>query len=308
MDVLSSVLTHLELRTTRYFRVQVGGAWGVQIPPQQGVIRFHVVLSGACTLTLGDETKALGPGDLAFVPRGLAHGLSDAPRRRMTSLGTVLRRSPVGPTGILSLHPEPSTELLCGHMTLRSQHHPLLVAMPDHVVVQSAEASWLPALVAGLWRELREELEGSAALIDRLVEVVLIQALRELVRTRADVPFARALGDPAIARCLQAFHADPAADFSIAELARLAALSRTTFCERFRETVGLSPADYMTRWRLDLAARYLAQDARLSVDEVAARVGYQSQAAFSRAFARHHGMPPSRLRSGTPAQAHIWKQ
>ena len=94
----------------------------------------------------------------------------------------------------------------------------------------------------------------------------IIQALRELVRTRADVPFARALGDPAIARCLQAFHADPAADFSIAELARLAALSRTTFCERFRETVGLSPADYMTRWRLDLAARYLAQDARLSVD------------------------------------------
>jgi AraC-like DNA-binding protein len=198
--------------------------------------------------------------------------------------------------------PPARTQILCAsYRHDRAVSTPVFGLLPDvmHVPAGSLSAS-LTDTIRLIAAELSSPDLASSTVLNRLVDVVLIQLLRGWLRTADHSPalpvsWLRGLSDPTIAAALGAMHADPARAWTVQSLAREIAVSRATLGRRFTLLVGESPAAYLTRWRMDLAARRL-RDTDEPVDAVARSVGYRSAFAFSRAFTRQRAMPPSQYR------------
>lgn len=307
VDVLGEVLTTLELSSQVYFRAELSRPFAIAVPEQRDVIRFHVAAESPCSIGLpGQEPVTLAPGDLALVPHGAPHVLADDPERPARPLPAVLDESGFDGVGPLVFGGGGArTVLVCGHFAFADPFlHPLLATMPPLLHLRAAEDGsyeWVEHVVRRIEREARSRALGSLEVVRRLSEILLIEVLRAHAG-RGDVGALAALADPQLGRALQAIHAEPAADWSLDALARIAGQSRTLFVERFRERLGTSPMRYLARWRLLQARRLLARS-ELSVAEVAQRVGYTSESAFHRAFREHFGAPPGRLRRARPAAA-----
>jgi AraC-like DNA-binding protein len=176
--------------------------------------------------------------------------------------------------------------------------------MPDVLHLRGgdrAQDDMLRAMVTAMEAEARSPRPGGATLMTRLADVLVIQALRWWVEHCTDEcpGWLRALRDPQIGRALAAIHRRPADSWTVASLAKAVQMSRSIFSERFTELVGTPPMQYLTRWRMHLAERWLRED-RLAITEVARRLGYESVPSFSRAFKRHTGVPPGAAkRDGT---------
>jgi AraC-like DNA-binding protein len=303
-DALSEILQDLRLSGVSYGRCELRRPWGIAFPPQ-GPARFHFVATGGCWL----HSPEIGPtslhaGDVALLPRGTGHALGDPARVRakpidefpLEEIGrNVYRLAGGGGEGARAL-------LFCGSVNFDEPAvHPLLQLMPPALIVRGAATGdpMLPALLETMADEIVAQRVGAATVLTRLAEAVIARVVRAWVEARTEDAngWLAAIRDPKIGRALAAIHRRPGHPWSVEALADVANVSRSVFSERFASVVGVPVARYLARWRMHLASEWLRSD-RIRVAQVAARLGYESEASFSRAFKRWMGVPPSALRGG----------
>jgi len=297
MDPLSDVLALLKPRSHMAGGFDVGGAWSIRFGPYEGV-KCYAVLAGACWLEIegGDAPTRLKTGDHFILPRGLPFRLAsdlDAPPTEAKSIFT----SPSN--GVLRLLNGGGDCMIAGgHFALDGNHASLLLGVLPPVVHIRLEAdkAKLRWCLDQMRHELRELRPGGSLIVQQLATMMLVQTLRlHLADGSKDaVGWMFALADKRLGAAIGAIHADPARRWTLQTMAERAGMSRSTFALRFKEKVGKSPMEYVTQWRMRLAADRLA-NARDSVSVVALSLGYQSESAFSVAFKRTMGRSPRQL-------------
>ncbi|NJS13471.1 MAG: AraC family transcriptional regulator [Sphingopyxis sp.] len=305
MDLLSDILDSLALQGQFYFRTCFNSPWAVGVPNYASAIRFHYAVQGECFVRCGDgEAVHLRQGDLVLIPAGAPHAISDTPEARPVALETVLRDSGYVGSGTLIVGQgceRAATQLMCGHFTFaEGSNHPLLRSLPPliHLSAGMRSASfWLDEALRLMARQMADENPGSLAVVRRMSEIIFIETIRACSSQSAQLNgLMEALADPKISRAIQAMHRDVATHWTVDTLASEAAMSRSRFAARFQELVGCGPLTYLAEWRLQKACSYL-REGRLSVQEVAGRIGYQSPAAFTRAFTNMFGETPTGFRN-----------
>lgn len=324
-DTLSDVLRTVRLRGAAFYAVSVAGDWAVEAPPAVEVadtvlpgaghvMEYHVLLDGAAWAALpGQAPVRLAPGDVVVFPQGDPHILCSAPGvpplrfspdwvRATEAVPKPMAIAIDGATfawGAGARRTAQASDIVCGFLGCdHGPFNPLLEALPRMLhVAADGDGLWLRHLMRQAVQACRSDAPGGGALVERISETMFIDAVgRHAGRLPAQATgWLAALRDRQVGKALALVHADPQHPWSIAELAGAAALSRSAFCERFTRLVGLAPARYVARWRIEVAATLLRQSSA-TVAAIAFDVGYESEAAFTRAFSRMVGVPPSRWR------------
>ncbi|MGE0442589.1 MAG: cupin domain-containing protein [Gemmatimonadales bacterium] len=308
MDLLSDILATLRLQGTLYFHTDFRPPWGLRVPQYRRVARFHLAVRGECWV----RVEGAGPpfrleaGDLALITRGAEHVLADTPDTPCRTVDQVVRESGFTGKGALVVGAPDAgspTRLVCGHFAFDEEfRHPFLDQLPPAIVIRADDYADNPSLDDAFQlvaREVRAGRPGGNAVVTRLSEILFVQAVRHwFERAAADTGVVAAMNDPGLGKALGAMHAEPAAAWTLELLGRTAAMGRTAFAARFREIVGMTPMEYLTTWRIQLGKRLLGET-RLSLDQIAARVGYESSASFSRVFTREAGERPGAYRRRT---------
>lgn len=309
-NVLSEVVSTLHLAADVYFLADFCGPFAVEVPSERRRVRFHLVRQGRCWVRVAGHTPApLGEGDLAIIPNGRAQVLSTDPQGAAVALGDILRAGPPVDGVLRHGAGDRRTRLLCGFCRFdEAIDHPVLTALPDLLVVAERDLGaepWAAATLRLLALEADLNAQGTTAILGRLMEIVLIQAVRRLAgRTGdggGDGGFMAALADRHLAQALGAIHASPQTDWTVGTLAALAGMSRARFAGRFTAIVGVPPAAYLTTWRL-IKARSLLATTPLDMAEVAARCGYASVPSFTRRFKAAFGTGPGAYRRASRPQ------
>lgn len=292
-DVLSNVLATFGFRSEVFSSPSVCGPWQINTT---GLHRasFHLVSRGACWLHMRNQApRALRGGDLVVFPNDAWHVLSAEPVLE----GDATRVDP-------DAH-GPLTALVCGRFEFTyGDDNPILSLLPDCILVESdAGGARLGALVDLLIAEALSDQPGRQAVLDKLSDALFVLVLRHhLMQQHSTTGWLAAVADPAIGPALAAMHQEPQRPWQLADLAQRAGLSRTTFSARFSALLGEPPMTYLTAWRMKLAQRLLASRSA-SVDLVAEQLGYDTPAAFRRAFKRVTGKTPGEVRRGETGQA-----
>lgn len=289
IDPLTQVVGLLKPSMSLSKVVVAGGAWDVR-RSIEGSPFYCAVLEGSCRLSIaGREPIALERSDFVLVPEAYDVTLSslEPPPEGVMSLR--VETSP-GVFHIGSTDDEPSVRMLVGHCSFGSHDAGLLVSLLPHVV-HHRQNERLSTLVKLVDDESHGDLPGREMITSRLLEVMLIEALRSVWEVAPPPGLLRGLADEWIAIALRQMHENPTRAWSVAALAREAGLSRSTFFERFRREVGVAPMEYLLGWRIALAKDLLRRE-RVGISQVAERVGYGSASTFSVAFTRQVGMPP----------------
>ena len=285
MEVLSEILRTMRVRGSVYFCDQLEAPWSKRYE-DAAAASFHQVRRGDCWLSVGDRVEHLGPGDLLFVGPGIPHTLASHPPDAPGDGGA-------------------GTVLLCGYCDLgRDVATPLAKVFPEVAVLRDAELRerpWLHLTLQQLGTEYLSRQPGTELVVNRLTEIVLVELIRMSFGRDEQAPFVRALDDPQIARALERLHAAPQRGWTIEGLAAQVGLSRAALARRFRELVGQPVFEYLTGLRIQ-RARELLVESKLPVYEVATRVGYESELAFTRTFRRHAGVTPLRYRKRADAR------
>jgi AraC-like DNA-binding protein len=297
-DLLAAVLERTGLRGQVYCRTQARAPWGLSFKQQAGAV-FHTVSAGTCWLTHGGERVQLAAGDLVLFARGAQHALSDAPRSPKLDLEAWLTRIRRGGRQALGSDRGAVTEILCGvyDFELSARAHPVLDLLPPLLHLRpSAERPDIAGTLGSLHGEYARGPLGSALVISRLLDVLFVQIVRAWVEGAPEqAGWIGALTEPVLARALAAMHRELERDWTVDELARVSGTSRATLARRFGEQVGEAPLAYLTRMRLEEAARRLVSGQE-GLASIAQHVGYSSEFAFNRAFRRLYGEPPGRYR------------
>lgn len=291
-DPLSDVIQLLRPRAVFSKGISGAGRWGVRYS-DFGQPSFCAVLEGSCVLSVdGQKTITLEAGDFVLLPttpgftlRGFEPVTPSItnPKVAATASGEVRHGLRGG---------RPDVRLLGGWFVFDSPDSTLLVSLlPTLVHVRDAER--LPRLVQLVGEESAEQRPGRDLVLTRLVEVLLIEALRWIGKQDTPPGLLRGLADARIARAIRQLHGDPARAWTMDQLAKKAGLSRSAFFAHFTRIVGLPPMEYLLAWRMAVA-KDLLQRHDLPLTEVAERVGYSSPSTFSTAFSRHVGQPPGR--------------
>ena len=284
--------------------------WGVTIDPVPGAA-FHAVVAGGCWLRIpGRAPQHLMPGDVVLLPTNTPHELVSSLDARTDSLARFETDIPRTPEGDMVIQgPGAGTRLLCAAYDYDHEvAHPLMSQLPPILHVPAGmpgDDGGVAATLRLLALELGGRPHGSRAAVGRLIDVLLIHVMRAWLRLQDDNAtdgWLLALRDPVVARAMNAIHQRPAEPWTIESLAREVSVSRATLARRFAHLVGETPPEYLTRWRMDLAAQRL-RDTDDTVAAIAAAVGYRSEYSFSRAFTRHRGLAPGRYRRHTRARA-----
>jgi AraC-like DNA-binding protein len=296
-DPLGGVLGDLRMRGTFYCRAEGTAPWGVEMPALDGCMSFHVVTEGSCLLEVDGEVLELAAGDLALVPHGRGHLLRSGPGAPVAGRADLLPQDYLGEHySVLRLDGGGApARLVCGVLQPeRPGAAHLLDLLPPVLLIEAGNAArggWMSVLLGIITDEVRHDRPGAEAVVTRLADVVVIQAIRGWLETGGTGPgWLRALRDPQVGRAVALVHRDPGAPWTLDRLARETRMSRSAFAARFTELAGEPALRYVTRWRMHLATVELARGAR--VGEVAGRLGYESEAAFSRAYRRVTGIPP----------------
>ena len=293
VDPLAEVVSLLQPRTPFSKLVVASAPWAVRRSELARPFYF-AVLEGACQLTVEGQTLVLNAGDFALIPAARAFATSSLdrdPPREGEAVDTPIAPMPGGarvgdPAGSVDVR------MLVGHCVFGSADAALLVPLlPRWLHVRGDPR--LATLMQLVGDESRADRPAREIVMARLLEVLLIEALRSAAGTAASPGLVRGLGDARLAVALRAMHAQPAQAWTIAALARETAMSRSAFFERFSQAVGMAPMAYLLAWRMALARQLLGQR-ELAIADVAERVGYSSVSTFGVAFTRHVGMPPGR--------------
>lgn len=278
MEVLSDILRSMRVAGSVYFCDRLLAPWTRTFHDATRAT-FHLVRKGECFLTSGDYEAHLFAGDFVFIEPDHPHALSDAASDG--SLGT------------------PQTVLLCGYCRLDAPAgHPLLEALRSLTIVRAEELerqTWLKSTLEQLSAEYLAETPGSEVVVDRLTEVLLVELIRIHFGRSETAGFIRALYDKPIAKTLALMHSHPEENWTLEGLASEAAMSRSAYAARFKELVGQTMFEYLTAVRMQ-RAQALLRESGLGLAQIAARVGYTSRLAFSKAFKRLTGTTPSRYR------------
>jgi AraC-like DNA-binding protein len=332
MDILSEVLHVVRLSGVVHFRGEFTQPWAfTSSPPEMLAARlklatesmtpFHVFIAGDCWISSGKlPALRLETGDVIVLPRGDQHVMA-------SDLG-------IAPVPIKNIYPRPSVNqvaavkyggggkaarFICGFLHSDQRFAPLLDSLPTFICirlrngtvsvetvseegqrtqpVQPHEAEWWQATLRYFISEASMPGQGNRAVLARLSELLFMEVIRWQLRDAAGARrgWLAGLNDPQVGRALSLLHAEPARPWTVEELAQRAAISRAALAKRFVDLVGESPMQYLAEWRMHLA-RHLLRESTLGIGEVAGRVGYESEAAFNRAFRRLVGAPPATWR------------
>lgn len=290
-DPLSEIVALLQPAAGFAKISSAAGTWQVR-RVQDGRPFYGVFLEGCCRLALeGAEPVVLEAGDFLLIPAGKPFSVSSLqpPEHDHDSVPVML---PGGEHRLGRADGPPDVRMLVGYCTFGSPDAALLVSLLPQLVLVRGEPR-LSTLVRLVIEESRAQRPAREVILSRLLEVLLIEALRSSTGTAASPGLLRGLADARLAVAIRRMHESPTHAWTVAQLAREAALSRSAFFERFSRAVGMPPMEYLLAWRMALAKRLL-QQRELGVAEVAERVGYSSASTFSVAFARHVGAPPTR--------------
>ncbi|MGO4852309.1 AraC family transcriptional regulator [Phaeovulum sp. W22_SRMD_FR3] len=294
-DALSSVVTLLNPAVSISKMVEAGGPW--QVERRDMASPFYCALvEGCCQLQItGRDPVTLKAGDFVLIPHAQGFTMSSAvpppPHVPRLPLETGPGRFRLGPSGA-----PVDIRALVGHCRFDTPARGLLVSLLPEMIHVSGQDR-LSALVPVIHEETREARPGREMVLQRLLEVLLIEALRSGPAAALPPGLLRGLADPQLASALQRIHAGAGNALSVTALAKAAGMSRSGFFERFRKQVGRAPMEYVTDWRMALAKTLLRQGG-LTNTEIALRVGYGSASAFGMAFARHAGLSPGAFASG----------
>lgn len=299
IDPLSDIIALLRPRAVFTKGISGAGRWGVRYS-NFGHPSFCVAIEGACRLAVdGQAVLTLEAGDFVLLPTTPGFVLSGFepvtpvlidPHVAAQASGEVRHGRQDGP---------PSVRLLGGYFVFDSEDSGLLISLlPQQIHVRGVER--LSVLVRLLIEEAAERRPGRDLVLSRLVEILLVESLRLTRPANAPPGLLRGLDDTRLAEAIRQIHADPARPWTMAELARQAALSRSAFFDRFSRSVGVPPMEYLLAWRMALAKDML-RHGEIDIAEIAERVGYASASTFSTAFSRHVGQPPGRFSKGAAA-------
>ncbi|MBB3594925.1 AraC-like DNA-binding protein [Rhizobium sp. BK529] len=295
IDPLAEIVTLLQPAARFSKLVECAGTWRIQ-REATGEPFYCAVLEGACRVTFGDDPPfILQAGDFVLVPamRDLVNESLDASADLPDTIpaqladGRFRAGRAEGPADL---------RMRIGHCSFGAPDAALLVPLLPEVVIVRGEPR-LATLMQLVGEETRGRRPARELVLERLLEVLLIEALRSGTDTTDAPGLSRGLADERLAAALYALHARPAHPWTVADLAAEAALSRSAFFVRFNRVIGVAPMEYLLAWRMALAKQLLRRR-ELSMDAVAERVGYGSASSFSVAFARYAGMPPARYARG----------
>jgi AraC-like DNA-binding protein len=307
-DALTDVLSSVRLRSTVFCRAELDAPWGVHTKGLDGGI-FHAVVRGRCVAQLDDggEPVELGAGDVILLPHGDPHTMRDRPGTHARPIRDLVSEPAEGGVGEIRLvGGGETTSLVCGRFDFeRGAPHPLLSLLPRAIHLRTSDAdlaTWLGPTVQLVAAELERREPGASAVITRLADLLVVHAIRACVRReQAGTGWLAALRDPQVGRALDLVHGRARDPWTVDSLATKVGMSRSVFFDRWTRLVGEPPAQYLARWRMHLAARLLREESGASVAEIADRVGYGSEAAFSKAFKRLVGAAPSDYRRAARA-------
>jgi len=338
MDVLSDVLRVVRLSGAVFFTADFSSPWAIEsplpdmlasavMPEAECVVLFHILVDGECEVICQSHSSiTMQSGDVIVFPRGNQHTMRSHAAAATAPLSTIF--SP-------GKHDEPpqlsyggggrTSRFVCGYLNCDQRFSPLVEALPTMLVVRSHDeyssieaidaAGCRPTVVppgSGTWlgttlkftiNEARLARPGNAAMLGRLTELMFVEILREYMQ-RLPVNhggWLAGVNDPIVGKALRLMHAEPARNWTVEELAREVAVSRSVLAQRFTELVGDAPIRYLASWRMQLAKQMMREGTR--IQDVATRVGYDSEAAFNRAFKRATGCPPATWRKGTASDA-----
>lgn len=306
-DLVSELLLGMRLSGIRYRRIQVEPPFGIGFGTVDGWAQFHFIARGPVYLrSPGGMLHALDTGDALLLPRGGPHGLlsePDLPSQDIATFETATLCKAVSSIRACPQDSCPTRQALifsgCLEFDLGSMH-PLVALMPEVMLVSTLlerHPEIMPMLEA-MEREAHTERAGYAGILARLADVVSAFIVRGWVECGCGdaTGWVEALRDPRLGRVIAAIHRDPGRHWTVAELASEMGSSRSVFAERFLAVTGLTPHRYVTELRMHLAAQWIGRD-RMPLETVAQRLGYGSQAAFSRAFKRITGQSPGAVRA-----------
>jgi AraC-like DNA-binding protein len=271
-------------------------------PPVQ-IISYHVVIEGRLLVGMGDglDPMEVNAGEIVLLPRNDGHTLGSAPGLPAINAHEVIQPQGRGRLAkIVHGGGGESTRLVCGFLGGEDARNPLISSLPPLLKIDVREAAsreWIEASVRFAARSLAEGRFGSSDVISRLSESLLVEAVRGYADSLSEeeAGWLRGARDPHVGQALALLHGEPEKPWTADTISRRVGLSRTVFNERFARLVGRSPIRYLTHWRLQLARARL-RDGQGSIAQIAHAVGYESEEAFNRAFAREFGEPPARWR------------
>ncbi|HEX3847038.1 MAG TPA: AraC family transcriptional regulator [Steroidobacteraceae bacterium] len=303
MDPLEDVMTTMRVASSLYICMQLRAPYGVRFDTRAEA-RLVVITRGSCWLTADDlpQPVSLAAGDCLIVKAETQFALQDELGRRLVSCDKVLSKI----TGLTVQHGGDGvlTEMLSGALSFdAAAAEPLMAVMPRlvHVRLDEARAHLLQTTLQLIGLETAEDGLGARLVIGRLHDVLFVQAVRAWCATDQQAGgWLAGLKDDRLAVSIRAMHGDLARGWTVETLAREAGLSRSTFAATFKAVTGDTPLDYLTRWRM-YRAKVLLRGSELSLIEIAERVGYETDAALSRAFRRFEGVAPGKWRrNGRP--------
>lgn len=308
-DALTEMLRGLRLDGVEYGRCKPCAPWATAFPAGESA-RFHFLAAGSAFLqTPGGGWTELKAGDAVLLPHGDAHVLASEPGLSAKPFASLPRKTLCD--GIVDVEcstARGSNLLFFAIMRFNvDKHHPLLQMMPDVMQTRDLAASepTIPPLLDAMMREVEMNRVGSGGMLARLADVLTATLIRTWVECGGaqSSGWIAAVNNPDIGRVLAAIHMDPSQDWSVDLLAKLMGASRSGFAQRFADAVGETPARYVVRTRMQQAHQWLREGQRVA--SVAEKLGYDSEASFSRAFKRIMGAPPSQFRKRDSAVAFV---
>jgi AraC-like DNA-binding protein len=333
MDVLSDVLRVVRLSGAVFFTADFSSPWGLEspdpvaltpalMPEAECLVLFHILVDGECEVVCaGLPVTRMESGDVVVLPRGDWHTMRSGGATTTTPLTSIFTPGQHDEPPRLSYGGGgPSSRFVCGYLNYDQRFAPLVDALPTLLAVRARDeyatidavdaagsramavpvgsSTWLGTTLKFTINEARAARPGNAAMLGRLTELMFVEIIREYMHR---LPTGRGgwlagLNDAAVGKALRLMHTNPVRDWTVDDLAREAAVSRSVLAQRFTQLVGETPMRYLANWRMQLAKQLMREGTR--IQEVATRVGYESEAAFNRAFKRTTGCPPAAWRKG----------
>ena len=294
----------LRTSTHLYGRLEFSAPFGFKFPGDKGIC--IIVARGSCFLGVDKEPLVpLVGGDFVLLPAPKVYSLRSNPKSPLRSVEQIISPEEFHRSRLISFDggKGPSTSVIAGCFTFDSPDSELLVKhLPSIIHLQASgkhSTPWFQSTLNFIASETSQNLPGGTAIVDRLAEVLFIQAMR----TRMDSSFSSAnpswllaLTDPQMGEALRQMHAEPGRPWTVVDLARSVSMSRSAFAERFRELVGETPLDHLTQWRMVRAANMMRAQRPMKLAAIASAVGYESESSFGKVFRRVMGMSPGKYR------------
>ncbi|MFV1981991.1 MAG: AraC family transcriptional regulator [Thiohalomonadales bacterium] len=298
---LGETLHYLKLSGAFYCKSDSCGTWGVSLPSMPKTSIFHIVTAGSCLIECGEQTIELKAGDFVFVPKGQGHILRSDSRAKVEDLFSLPRNQISQSYETMKLGDAgEKTTMLCGVVKLEHPSAEFIInAMPDMIYLESSKSSyssWISHTVRLISLEAEQAQIGGETILTRLADVLVIQALRDWINNETNFKkgWLFALQDERIGVSLSLIHSNPGRQWTLESLGKEIGMSRTAFATKFTELVGEPMLQYLTKWRMNLAAMRL-KDGEKVTPELIEQLGYKSESAFRRTFKKVVGINTSEI-------------